>query len=192
MADFFIALRKTLTHEGVIFDHKGRPIPGYTGHVDHPDDPGGETNYGITVAVAREAGWSGAMDRLPYTTVQTIYRKQYWAKVCGRVIPDQEIAEELFDTAVNMGPAAAGAFLQRTLNVLNKKERLYRDVTVDGLVGHKTLVALDAALRVASWYRLAILRGLDCLQGARYIMLSENDPKFETFTPGWLRTRIGR
>jgi lysozyme family protein len=62
---------------------------------------------------------------------------------------------------------------------------------VDGVVGPGTITALKAALATAPYYRLCILRALDCLQGARYIELAEKDSKFETFMAGWLRTRVG-
>lgn len=191
MANFERAARKVLGHEGVRFDASGKPVPGQTGYVNDPEDPGGETNYGITIGVAREYGYHGPMKDIPYSTVLDIYRRRYWDDIGGDFIPDQEIAEELFDTAVNCGQRVAKVFLQRTLNVLNKKGTRYPDLKVDGVVGTKTMDALKAALDVAPWYRLAILRALDSLQAVRYIELAERKEKFERFVPGWLRNRVG-
>ena len=47
------------------------------GYVDHPSDPGGRTNWGITERVARANGYSGSMRALPKATAREIYRKQY-------------------------------------------------------------------------------------------------------------------
>jgi len=189
MAEFNQALRKVLRHEGVVFNDAGAVLN--TGYVDHPDDPGGETNWGIIVDVARAFGYLGPMRALPYSIVQAIYRRNYWDEIQGDVIPDQEIAEELFDTGVNCGMGTAIRFLQRTLNVLNVKATKYADIAVDGDFGEKSVAALKAALQVKPWYRTAILRTLDSLQCTYYITLAEKNEKFETFMPGWLRTRVG-
>lgn len=192
MAEIEVALLKTLVHEGVSFDEQNRPIPGRTGYVNHPDDPGGETNFGVTIGAARAAGWSGPMRDMPYAFAVKVYRERYWNRIQGDSIADQEIAEELFDTAVNCGPLVAIRFLQRTLNVLNAKGTRYADVVVDGDFGMKTLSALSAALALAPWYRTVILRALDSLQAVRYITLAEGNERLEAFVPGWLRTRVGR
>ena len=185
------ALEKILKHEGVEFTADNTPRPGHTGYVDHVDDSGGETNYGITRRVADENGHAGPMQDIPYKTVMRIYKKQYWDRVCGDKIPGQNLAEELFDTAVNCGVEVSVSYLQRVLNAMNKKAMKYPDIKVDGQMGPKTLQTLVLALNVASYYRLCIIRALDALQCVRYINLSERDEKFESFVPGWLRTRVG-
>lgn len=191
MADFEKAIVKILRHEGVTLGQDGFPVPGKTGYVHHPGDPGGETNYGITRNVATENGYNGLMGEIPFSMVKQIYRKKYWDKLLGDLIPDQEIAEEIFDTAVNCGVETVVRMLQRTLNVLNKQATLYPDVAVDGQCGQQTINALKQALAAQPWYRLCILRALDSLQCVRYIELAEKNVKFETFLPGWLRNRIG-
>lgn len=191
MADLAPALRKVLRHEGVEFLVNGEPVPGRTGLVNHPDDPGGETNYGITRAEATANGWPGPMADIPFDLVRTIYRTRYWDKIRGDEIADQQIAEELFDTAVNCGVGTAVKFLQRTLNALNRRGERYDDVPTDGVLGTLTVRVLDEALAIAPWYRLVILRALDSLQCVRYIVLAESDPKFESFVPGWIRARVG-
>ena len=100
-------------------------------------------------------------------------------------------AEELFDTGVNCGMPLVKRFLQRTLNVLNVKGTKYPDLVVDGVIGPNTIATLKQALAVAPWYRLCLLRALDSLQCVRYIELAEGNEKFESFMPGWLRTRVG-
>jgi lysozyme family protein len=191
MAQFTKAIHKVLRHEGVVFGPDALPVAGKTGYVNHPDDPGGETNYGITLATARGAGYGGPMREIPYSVVLSIYRMLYWDRIHGDEIPDQEIAEEMFDTAVNCGVGTVAKFLQRTLNVLNDKGMRYADLAVDGSIGPTTLGTLEKALSLASWYRLCILRALDSLQCVRYIEIAERNPKFEVFMAGWLRNRVG-
>ena len=191
MADFNKSITKVLRHEGVQFDSSGNPIPGKTGWVNHPSDPGGETNYGITRGVALENGYNGPMKDIPFPKVMDIYKKQYWDKLRLDEVPDQDLATELFDTAVNCGVRVAGEFLQQALNCFNKKATLYPDLVEDGAIGPKSIKVFREALQVKAYYRLIILRAIDNLQGVRYIQLSRKKQKFETFTPGWYRTRVG-
>ena len=188
---FSKAVMKVLRHEGVQFDEAMLPIAGKTGYSNHPEDPGRETNYGITRAVATELGYHGPMRDLPFPTVLRFYHDEYWNRIRGGEIQDEDIALELFDTAVNCGVKTVSLFLQRTLNALNVKGTKYPDLVVDGKIGNKTVFTLNAALQVAPWYRLCILRALDSLQCVRYIELAEEQEKFETFMPGWLRVRVG-
>ena len=95
MADFDKAIPTILRHEGVELGPDLLPVPGRTGYVNHPDDPGGETHYGITRKVALENGYAGPMRDIPYTRVLQIYRSRYWDELQGDEIPDQEIAQEL-------------------------------------------------------------------------------------------------
>jgi lysozyme family protein len=191
MADFEKAIIKILRHEGVVFDEAGQPIAGKTGYVYNPDDPGGETNYGITKHTAIDNGYNEPMYGMPFWFAKRVYKKQYWDKLQGELIGDEEIAIELFDTGVNCGVETVVTFLQRTLNVLNKKATLYPDIKADGVCGLQTIDTLTKALAIAPWYRLCILRAIDSLQCVRYIGLAERNSKYETFLPGWLRNRVG-
>jgi lysozyme family protein len=164
------------------------------GYVNDPNDRGGETNYGITIAVARANGYTGAMRDLPLSTALYIYRRLYWTgPKFDRVAEHSEsIAEEMFDTGVNMGPGVAAAFLQRALTALNRSGKDYPDLKPDGSIGPVTLDALEAYLRVrGAEGEGVLLKALDALQGERYIGLAERRDKNETFLYGWLRTRLG-
>ena len=163
------------------------------GFVDHPDDRGGPTRYGITEAVARSAGYSGAMSALPLALARDIYRRRYWQapKFDHVAMRMPAAAAELFDTGVNMGLAVAAGFLQRALNVLNRGGRDWPDLAVDGEVGPRTLAALDGL----AWHRGArgervLVKALNALQGARYIALAEAQPSQESFVFGWLDQRL--
>jgi lysozyme family protein len=74
------------------------------GFANHPADRGGPTNFGITEAVARAHGYSGAMRNLPRCEAAAIYKRLYWLRprfdqVARR---SEAVASELFDSGVNM------------------------------------------------------------------------------------------
>ena len=165
------------------------------GYVNHPSDRGGPTNFGITEAVARAHGYSGAMRSLPRSEAGAIYKRLYWLRprfdqVAKR---SEAVAEELFDSGVNMGPAVAATFLQRALSALNRDRKDYPDLVPDGRIGAATLSALDKFLELRGKARgeTVLLKALDALQGERYIRLAERRPANEAFLYGWLANRIG-
>lgn len=164
------------------------------GYIDHPDDRGGPTNFGITEDTARAAGYGGAMRDLPRAAAADIYRKRYWHDTgfdrVNALAP--RIAAELFDTGVNMGPAVAVGFLQRALNALNRRERDWPDIPPSRRIDTATLAALTAIIQTRGKAgETVLLRALEALQGARYIELAEARPANESFTFGWLAGRIG-
>ena len=165
------------------------------GYVNHPADKGGPTCFGITEAVARAHGYAGPMRRLPREEAGAIYRRLYWLRPRFDEVAKRSprVAEELFDTGVNMGPAVAATFLQRALTALNRNGKDYGDLTPDGRVGEVTLRALDAffAVRGQRTGETVLLRALEALQGERYLRLAERRPANEAFLYGWLANRIG-
>ena len=171
----------------------GRLLKVEGGYTNNPSDKGGETNFGITVAVARENGYAKPMKAMTRDDAVAIYRAKYWAKPGVYLIApiSEKIAEELFDTGVNMGTGTAGTMLQRVLNALNRQGQDYPDVLVDGAVGGNTATALAAlAKKRGPKFESVVLKGMNCLQGARYIELSENRSQNEDFTWGWLDNRV--
>ena len=160
------------------------------GYVNDPSDSGGETNFGFTVAVARQFGYVGAMRNMPRSTAFDIYSAKYWDAVKGDDLAklSELVAEEVVDTSVNMGPGRAGKFLQRSLNVLNNRGSLYLDLTVDGAIGNATISALRAYLNGRG--EETLVTALNCLQGAYYITLAERREKDERFVYGWFKNRV--
>ncbi len=165
------------------------------GYVNHPADRGGPTCFGVTEAVARAHGYGGAMRDMPRGEAEAIYRRLYWLRPRFDEVAKRtpRLAAELFDTGVNMGPAVAATFLQRTLTALNRCARDYPDLVPDGRVGETTLKALDAFLGVRgrSGGETVLLRAMEALQGERYLRLAERRPANEAFLYGWLANRIG-
>jgi lysozyme family protein len=152
------------------------------GYVNDPSDSGGETNMGVTLATARSYGYEGAMIDLPYDTAFAIYKALYWNSVRAFAMPEK-VAEEVVDTAVNMGVSRASKFLQRALNILGTIE-----LTVDGNIGPATEDALNAYL--AKRDEDVLIKALNCLQGSFYIKLAEDRTKDKKFIYGWLRSRV--
>jgi len=160
------------------------------GYVFDASDSGGETNFGITAAVARENGYTGSMRAMPISVAFDIYSAKYWDAVRGDdlVQLSERVATEIVDTSVNMGPSRAGKFLQRALNVLNKRGGLYADLKVDGDIGEATVTGLRSYLGTRD--EDTLIKALNCLQGAHYITLAERREKDERFVYGWIKNRV--
>jgi lysozyme family protein len=137
------ALARLLVHEG--------------GYTNHPADPGGPTNFGITLADAR-AYWkrdASAADvrAMPLAVAKDIYRARYWDALACDALP-AGVDYAVFDYGVNSGIGRAARVLQRIL-----------DVAPDGRIGASTIGAArsrDASSLVDAICdeRLAFLQGL--------------------------------
>lgn len=163
------------------------------GYVNDASDSGGETMFGITVNVARAHGYAGPMRSMPRDVAFDIYAASYWDSLRLDFVEQRSplLAEELADTAVNMGIARAGEFLQRCLNAFNNGGKDYPDLKVDGQIGAKTIDTLYKYLdKRGKTAELILHRALNCLQGAFYIELAEKREKDEKFLYGWLANRV--
>ncbi|MNT45174.1 putative Peptidoglycan domain protein [compost metagenome] len=90
-----------------------------------------------------------------------------------------------------MGPGVASTMLQRCLNALNRQGKDYADIRTDGDAGPGTRGALTAFLKVRGKEgEQVLLKGLNALQGERYIELAEKRQANESFLYGWLRMRV--
>jgi len=140
--NFRDALAFTLEYEG--------------GYANHPYDPGGETNYGITRTTARAHGYRGSMKKIPMEVVSTIYREGFWDKCRCEEMPRHPLRLVVFDAAVNSGPANGAKWLQAALGV-----------APDGAIGPITLAAANAHRDLDRLALLAIQLRLDFLRGLR-------------------------
>lgn len=90
------------------------------GYVNHPSDPGGPTNFGITLADYRKYAKAGAtaadVRAMKVEEAKAIYRAKYWNVMRGDDLP-AGIDYCVFDYAVNSGTGRAPKVLQRALNV---------------------------------------------------------------------------
>ena len=100
------------------------------GYVNHPQDPGGETNLGVTKRVYQEWGGTKDMKDLTFDDVAPIYRKNYWDKMKGDDLPSG-LDLCVFDFGVNAGPGRAAKYLQTLIGTV-----------ADGGIGPNTLAKL--------------------------------------------------
>jgi lysozyme family protein len=95
------------------------------GYVNHPKDPGGATNMGITQKTLQ--GWRGApvtaedMKALTHKEAEAIYKARYWA-ACQCEALEFPVALMVFDAAVNHGPGRAARLLQEALGAAQAKD----------------------------------------------------------------------
>lgn len=116
------------------FDEAFDILIGHEGmYSDHPNDPGGQTMWGVTARVARKDGYRGDMRDLPRERAKAIYRRLYWDTVRADELP-ASVRFDVFDGAVNSGPARSIEWLQEACGAV-----------VDGKLGPKTLAAAHAA-----------------------------------------------
>ncbi|HWL81114.1 MAG TPA: glycosyl hydrolase 108 family protein [Roseomonas sp.] len=140
------------------------------GFSNHPADPGGMTNFGVTrrtyadfLDIPEEQVTEEMMRSIPPDEVREIYRSGYWTPArCDELPPGLDLM--VFDFAVNAGVRRAVRLLQEELHV-----------KVDGSIGPMTLAAAGAcnAIDLINRYaerRLAYYQGLDT---------------FSTFGKGW-------
>jgi lysozyme family protein len=153
--NFDKSLEMLLKHEG--------------GYVNHPRDPGGMTNLGVTKRVYE--AWVGhkvdeaAMRALTPDDVAPIYRANYWDAVWGDHLPSG-VDFSVFDWGVNSGPSRAIKALQRIVGSVS-----------DGIMGPKTMQAvmdMDAE------------KIIDLMHGERQRFYERLDT-FDTFGRGWTR-----
>lgn len=155
-ANFLPSLSAVLVHEG--------------GYVNHPKDPGGATNRGVTQATYDD--WrldrklpKQSVKAISQSEVEAIYRKRYWDAVKGDDLPSG-VDYCVFDFAVNSGTGRAARFLQEALMV-----------TVDGKIGPITLTTAntapaDALIDLICDLRMCFLKSLST---------------FKVFGKGWTR-----
>lgn len=175
MADFNKAIDVILKHEG--------------GWVNDPDDPGGATNYGVSLRFVQQdmakqgedpaeydfnhdgiVDWHDIKD-MSVEDAKAVYLREFWEPYSYSYIQDQTVATKIFDMHVNMGSYQAGLLAQRALDGKTK---------VDGAVGPATRLAINNT--EPQYY----LKRLVEEQQKFYVALASQKPKLAKFLPGWL------
>lgn len=167
MADFEIAFNRTMKSEG-----------GYVLHTV-PGDRGGMTYAGISRKYNPDwAGWvlidAGNLDVVKLSDlVGDFYVEKYWDRIWGNEIDSQEIANVLFDFAVNAGVRTAVRLAQQVLNIL-----------ADGVVGKQTVAAFNSvgSGEFVANYALAKI--------ARYAAIVNRDRSQKKFLLGWVNRTL--
>ena len=136
------------------------------GYVNDPDDPGGETNFGV----AKRSHPDVDIANLTKDGAKEIYKEHYWNK--NKV---ESLSEELrhiyFDMCVNQGRGRAVKILQHAANAKGA------GLKVDGGMGPMTIAAMDGVeLDRVRAYRIKY-----------YADLVTRKPDLEKFYFGWFR-----
>lgn len=163
------------------------------GYVNDANDSGGETNHGITVQVAREHGYTGAMASMPKGMAEDIYVATYIkAPHYDAVLAlSPAVGTKMVDIGVNAGPGRATRWLQQSLNDLSRGGRDYARIGVDGAIGPQTLATYQALERRRGRIKACelTLKLLDAYQAAHYTRLAQGHAN-ASFIVGWLDARI--
>jgi lysozyme family protein len=154
-SNYGASLARVLAHEG--------------GYTDHPDDPGGPTNFGITIADYRRYVKPDAnaaeVKAMSIDDAKAIYRSKYWDALHCDALP-AGLDYAIFDYGVNSGIARAAKVLQRALGI-----------AADGVIGPVTLARV--ARSVASTLIMAV-----CDERLRFLQSLHTWP---VFGKGWGR-----
>lgn len=171
MSDFNYAI-------GIILKHEG-------GLSDNPHDPGGLTNWGITIPFLTDAmcqkyfGHGAPATRedirnMPRDLAIQIYREQIWDPNRYGEINENMVATKIFDCNVNMGEKWGETFAQQSAN------RLGQSLAVDGQIGPKSIAAINAC------EPRAFLKEYCQQMKERYEGLVLHNPNLAVFLKGWL------
>lgn len=170
--NFESAITVVLAHEGLL--------------TDNPSDPGGITDYGISLRFLRAAGIDGSMNRCDHVTAadikaltpekaKAIYRKYFWLKYNINKINSCTLATSLFDMSVLMGAEEAIELMQLALN-----KSIEQKIDVDGILGSNTLMLLNNSQS----YQLNFVFKEQCR--IHLLELVKRNEKLKIFYDGWI------
>lgn len=176
MALFELAIPTVLRHEG--------------GFVNDTADPGGATNYGVSLRwlksqglldeLAQEEGDLSHDDVMVVRNMTVLeasdfYKKWWWDKYNYGAIAPQAVATKVFDMSVNLGPPRAHRMVQQALQMPQ-----------DGILGPKTLAELN------TMSSLTVIVNLQNIQAQFYRNLVLTNPARQKFLSGWLNRAFDR
>ena len=173
---------------GTELQHKIEKIIASEGGGKYTNDPldrGGPTKYGITETTARAFGYTGDMKNLQHANAVEIYKERFWfgPKFDKVDTVSNELAFVLFDWGVTSNPATSAKALQRCLNVLNREQMDYPDISSDGVIGAITIYALKEYAKKRSIDVLVNM--ISSLRSVFYIEIAERSVSQEKYMNGW-------
>lgn len=179
MSDFEKCVTKTLKYEGVSSSSEG--------YVDHPNDKGGATKFGISYSFVKDTddieffdmNHDGIIDKrdiqqLTFEKAVEVYKKYFWDVFSLDDIEENEKAFLVFDASVNHGIKGCTKLVQKALNDCGFH------LVIDGIYGRKTKQALQEC---------PVERFVEAFQEKRsslYKAIVKKNPAQEVFLAGWL------
>lgn len=148
------------------------------GYVNHPNDPGGATNKGVTQAVydqyRREKNKAiKSVKKISEEEVEEVYYQKYWLKGRCDKLPEC-LAIVHFDTSVNSGIKQSSKFIQRAIGTVD-----------DGAIGPKTLTAIRHAMKNLG--EMAVVNHFLDQRRRFFELIARKNPKLKVFLKGWMK-----
>lgn len=150
------------------------------GYTNDPSDSGGETNFGITVSVARENGYTGSMKTMPVEVAQKIYKKIFWDSLKLDEFKSQELAEVLCDISVNAGVGKGKEIMQKMINYMTTD-----NIVVDKAIGSGTMGRIALIDTKDEMEEAVLLAG--AMFARHHLECMDKAEKNEKYGLGWLR-----
>ncbi len=175
MSNFSRAIPHILEHEG--------------GFVNHKNDPGGATNYGVSLRYLTKRGdllgdfdGDGHVDiddilAMTKEDARGVYRAGFWDPNKLDQVKSQLVATKIFDMCVNMGSKQAWKIAQRAAGSLGKP------LIDDGIVGPNTLKVINSL----DHFDYDLVIKIRELQKSFYTGIMKRKPKLQSFALGWYR-----
>lgn len=156
-------INKTILHEG--------------GWSNHPDDKGGQTKFGITLATYKALCGSGKTEddlrKLTAEQARALYRTHYWDKTPMPQLP-AKLRAVMFDMGVNHGPKNAYRILQYAIRAKGG------DIVADGVLGPKSIAAAS----------MVTVNDLILQRVKFYHDIVENKSSQRVFLFGWIKRAL--
>lgn len=170
MGDFSAAFNFVMSHEDSTLNGNTTPDPSKS-------NPNAVARFGLNSASNPQAVAAGfyTMDRdaaLEYAANE--FKYNYFSPMGCYQIKDQDLCDKIVDIAFNTGKVQATKIVQRALNVCGAS------LAVDGLMGQKTIDAINAADPVQLLYAIKE-KSKDF-----YVSLAAANPEDQKFLAGWL------
>lgn len=175
MAQFKQAFDKTIATEG--------------GYVNDPDDPGGETYKGVARKIhskwrgwtiidmqKRQSGFPAILDTNIelHAEILSFYEVNFWDRLNADQIDSQEVAESIFDFAVNAGVATSATLAQ-----------MIAGCNTDGIIGPDSIKAINA------FNPEHFLAAFTVAKIARYVNIVKKRPTSRKYFYGWVIRALG-
>lgn len=175
MAEFTTAFQLVIAHEG--------------GYGNDPDDPGGETYKGVARKIHSkwdgwtkvdmlklQSGFPGNLDKDEelQQDILNFYQVNFWDKINGDQITDQEVANSIFDFGVNAGVSTSTSLAQMVIGA-----------TVDGVIGPQSIAGIN------SFNTEHFLAAFTVAKIARYINIVKKRPTSRKYFYGWICRALG-